>query len=55
MIKNKVERSGLKNCLKKDAAALCQFFGILEDEIVNKNNTTLTEFSVTKILSKLRA
>ncbi|KAI8924416.1 aminopeptidase P [Entophlyctis helioformis] len=42
-IKNATELQGFRECHKRDAVALSRYFAWLEDELVNKKNTTITE------------
>lgn len=53
-IKNETELEGMRKCHLRDAAALCEFFGWLELQ-VNEGNDTLTEVSVADHLEKLRS
>ena len=54
-IKNEVEVKGFRQCHIRDAAALCNFFGWLEDELLNKKNTTITECQAADKLYTFRA
>jgi Xaa-Pro aminopeptidase len=54
-IKNNVELDGFRKCHIRDATALCKYFSWLEDELVNKKNTSITEASAADYLEKLRS
>ncbi|KAJ2992148.1 hypothetical protein HDV02_003264, partial [Globomyces sp. JEL0801] len=54
-IKNEVELEGFRQSHKRDAAALCRYFSWLEDELVNKKNTSITEASAADKLEKFRS
>ncbi|EGG13926.1 peptidase M24 family protein [Cavenderia fasciculata] len=54
-IKNQVEIEGFRKCHVRDASALVQFLAWLEEEIVVKNNTELTEYSVAEVLEEYRS
>jgi Xaa-Pro aminopeptidase len=42
-VKTKSELDGFRNCHVRDAAALCQYFGWLENELVEKGNENINE------------
>ncbi len=42
-IKNDVEMEGFRECHKRDAVALCRYFAWMEEELVVKGSTELTE------------
>eukprot|EP01133_Synstelium_polycarpum_P004320 gene4320-5046_t len=54
-IKNQVEVEGFRQCHIRDASALIKYLAWLENEIVVKNVTTHTEFTVAEHLETLRA
>ncbi|EFA82726.1 peptidase M24 family protein [Heterostelium album PN500] len=54
-IKNATEVEGFRQCHIRDAAALIQFLAWMEEEMLVKNNTGLTEYSVAEVLEQYRA
>lgn len=54
-VKNEVEVEGFRRCHIRDAAALCNFFGWLENELLNEQNTNITECQAADKLSAFRA
>ena len=54
-VKNEVEVRGFRQCHIRDAAALCNFFAWLEDELVNKKSTSITECQAADKLYAFRA
>jgi Xaa-Pro aminopeptidase len=52
--KNDREVQGFKDCHIRDGAALCQYFGWLEDQLLNKKNTEIDEFSGAEVLHDFR-
>ena len=53
-VKNDREVQGFKDCHIRDGAALCQYFGWLEDQLLNKKNTEIDEFSGAEVLHDFR-
>ncbi|GAM25885.1 hypothetical protein SAMD00019534_090600, partial [Acytostelium subglobosum LB1] len=53
-IKNPVEIEGFRQCHIRDGAALVQYLAWLEEEIVVKHNSTLTEYSAAQVLENYR-
>ncbi|KAJ3300513.1 hypothetical protein HK104_011019 [Borealophlyctis nickersoniae] len=54
-IKNDVELEGFRQCHIRDAAALCQYFAWLEQELVEKKNTKISEVDGADVLEGLRS
>ncbi|KAJ3042961.1 hypothetical protein HDV00_006268 [Rhizophlyctis rosea] len=54
-IKNEVELEGFRQSHIRDAAALISYFAWLEDELVNKKNTQISEVDGADVLEKLRS
>ncbi|KAJ3057386.1 hypothetical protein HK097_007565 [Rhizophlyctis rosea] len=54
-IKNDVELEGFRQSHIRDAAALISYFAWLEDELVNKKNTKISEVDGADVLEKLRS
>ena len=54
-IKNPVELEGFRQCHVRDAAALCNFFGWLENELVVNNNTSISEVDAADKVEGFRA
>jgi len=49
-----VELDGFRNCHIRDAAALCNFLGWLENQLVEKNNTEISEVEAADKLEEFR-
>ncbi|KAL2914421.1 hypothetical protein HK105_205988 [Polyrhizophydium stewartii] len=54
-IKTEAELQGFRESHKRDAVALCRYFSWLEDELVNKKNTEITEAGAADVLEKFRS
>lgn len=54
-IKNAVELQGFRNCHVRDAAALCNYFGWLENELVVNKNEGISEVDGADKLESFRA
>ena len=54
-VKNQVEVEGFRRCHIRDAAALCNFFGWLENELTGKKSTSVTECQAADKLRAFRA
>ena len=54
-IKNKIEVEGIRFCHQKDAAALCLYFGWLENEVCQLGNKSLNETNATRKLDFYRS
>ncbi|KAK9768934.1 hypothetical protein K7432_000060 [Basidiobolus ranarum] len=53
-IKNEVELEGMRQCHLRDAAALISYFAWLEDELINKGNTNISEVDGADKLEQFR-
>lgn len=53
-IKNEVEMEGFRQCHIRDSAALCNFFSWLENELVNKKNSSISEVDSADKLEQFR-
>ncbi|KAJ3112371.1 hypothetical protein HDU96_004616 [Phlyctochytrium bullatum] len=54
-IKNATEIQGFRDSHVRDAVALCEFFGWLEDELINKGNRQISEVDAATKLESFRA